>query len=313
MSVEPVQTEFGRKTRIHQSSCNKDFSCVKGFCPSFLTITPNAAPESADGKKKKKGRLPALDRALPDPVFKVDPNGFGIHVMGIGGTGSVTVVATIANAARIDGKWAVGLDQTGLAQKGGTVISDIKITATQFDGSNKISDGSTDLYLGFDILNATDNKNLDKCHPERTIAIVSTGQAPTGYMVSDKSVQFPNIDRLTDGIDRVTRKDDNVYLDGRRWPRACSATHGDQQLHGRRGLPGRRAADQRRRLRDCDQAGRRRCGHEPARLQVGPHGGGRPRLRPRRDPQVRSQGASSPRADRRSTPDRGFASVPRAK
>ena len=133
--------------------------------------------------------------------------------MGIGGTGSVTVVATIANAARIDGKWAVGLDQTGLAQKGGTVISDIKITATQFDGSNKISDGSTDLYLGFDILNATDNKNLDKCHPERTIAIVSTGQAPTGYMVSDKSVQFPNIDRLTQGIDRVTRRNDNIYLD----------------------------------------------------------------------------------------------------
>ena len=213
MSVEPVQTEFGRKTRIHQPSCNKDYSCVKGFCPSFLTITPTAAPEAADGKKKKKGRLPALDRALPDPVFKVDPNNFGAHVMGIGGTGSVTVVATIANAARIDGKWAVGLDQTGLAQKGGTVISDIKITATQFDGSNKISDGSTDLYLGFDILNATDNKNLDKCHPERTIAIVSTGQAPTGYMVSDKSVQFPNIDRLTQGIDRVTRRNDNIYLD----------------------------------------------------------------------------------------------------
>lgn len=211
MSVEPVQTEFGRKTRIHQPSCNKDYSCVKGFCPSFLTITPVAAPAS-EGKKKK-GRLPALTRELPDPVFKVDPNNFGAHVMGIGGTGSVTVAATIANAARIDGKWAVGLDQTGLAQKGGTVISDIKVTNVPFDGSNKISDGSTDLYLGFDILNATDAKNLDKCHPERTIAIVSTGQAPTGYMVSDKSVQFPNVGGLTRGIDRVTRKADNVYLD----------------------------------------------------------------------------------------------------
>ena len=212
MSVEPVQTEFGRKTRIHQPSCNKDYSCVKGFCPSFLTVTPTAAPEG-EGKKKKKGRLPALDRELTDPVYKADPNNFGAHVMGIGGTGSVTVAATIANAARLDGKWAVGLDQTGLAQKGGTVISDIKVTAVPFDGASKISDGSTDLYLGFDILNATDNKNLDKCHPERTIAIVSTGQAPTGYMVSDKSVQFPNVDHLTRGIDRVTRKADNVYLD----------------------------------------------------------------------------------------------------
>ena len=213
MSVEPVQTEFGRRTRIHQPSCNKDYSCVTGFCPSFLTITPNADPHAGEGKKKKKGRLPALERALPDPVFKADPDNFGAHVMGIGGTGSVTVAATIANAARLDGKWAVGLDQTGLAQKGGTVISNIKVTATPFDGSNKISDGSADLYLGFDILNATDNKNLDKCHPERTVAIVSTGQAPTGYMVSDKSVQFPDINRLIQGIDRVTRRNDNVYLD----------------------------------------------------------------------------------------------------
>ncbi len=214
MGAEPVHTEFGRKTRIDQPSCNKDYSCVKGFCPSFLTITPNPAPDAAaGGKKKKKGRLPALDRALPDPVFKVDPNNFGAHVMGIGGTGSVTVAATIANAARLDGKWALGLDQTGLAQKGGTVISDIKITATQFDGSNKISDGSTDLYLGLDILNATDNKNLEKCHPERTIAIVSSGQTPTGHMVSDKAVQFPDVDCLVQGIDRVTRSKDNVYLD----------------------------------------------------------------------------------------------------
>ncbi|WP_235027189.1 2-oxoacid:acceptor oxidoreductase family protein, partial [Cognatazoarcus halotolerans] len=132
---------------------------MKGFCPSFLTITPNPAPASAEAgkKKKKKGRIPALERALPEPQSKVDASfGFGIHVMGIGGTGSVTVVATIANAARLEGKHVIGLDQTGLAQKGGAVISDIKITHAPFDGSNKISDGRSDLYLGFDILNATD-------------------------------------------------------------------------------------------------------------------------------------------------------------
>src|SRR6266403_1334672 len=215
MSVEPVPTEFGRKTRIHQSSCNKDFSCVKGFCPSFLTVTPNPEPASGDAPKKKKGRIPAFDKALPDPVSKVDASfGFGVHIMGIGGTGSVTVVATLANAARIEGKHVIGLDQTGLAQKGGAVISDIKITNAPFDGSNKISDGRTDLYLGFDILNATDPKNLDKCHPERTIAVVSTTQTPTGQMVSDRHVVFPAMNALTAGIDKVTRRADNVFLDG---------------------------------------------------------------------------------------------------
>jgi indolepyruvate ferredoxin oxidoreductase len=217
MSVEPVATEFGRKTRIHQSSCNKDFSCVKGFCPSFLTITPNPEPATGDDdkKKKKKGRIPALERELPDPVSKVDSSfGFGIHVMGIGGTGSVTVVATIANAARLEGKHVIGLDQTGLAQKGGAVISDIKITHEPFTGSNKISDGRTDLYLGFDILNATDPKNLDKCLPERTIAVVNTTQTPTGQMVSNRKNFFPIVRSLTDGINRVTRKEHNVFLDG---------------------------------------------------------------------------------------------------
>lgn len=215
MSVEPVQTEFGRKTRIHQSSCNKDFSCVKGFCPSFLTITPNAPPASDAPKKKKKGRIPTFERALPDPIKKVDDTlGFGIHVMGIGGTGSVTVVATLAKAARLEGKHVIGLDQTGLAQKGGAVISDIKISHAPFIGSNKISDGRADLYLGFDILNATDPKNLDKCGPQRTIAVVSTTQTPTGQMVAKRQVQFPAIAGLTAGIDRVSRKADNVYLDG---------------------------------------------------------------------------------------------------
>ena len=217
MSVEPVATEFGRKTRIHQSSCNKDFSCVKGFCPSFLTITPNPEPAAGDEgkKKKKKGRIPTLERELPEPVSKVDSSfGFGIHVMGIGGTGSVTVVATIANAARLEGKHVIGLDQTGLAQKGGAVISDIKITHEPFSGSNKISDGRTDLYLGFDILNATDPKNLDKCLPERTIAVVSTTKTPTGQMIANRRTVFPIVQSLTDGIDRVTRKEHNVFLDG---------------------------------------------------------------------------------------------------
>lgn len=190
---------------------------MKGFCPSFLSITPNASPtvDGKKGQKSKKSRIPALDRELPVPVNKIDDSiGVGIHVMGIGGTGSVTVVATLANAARLEGKHVIGLDQTGLAQKGGAVISDIKITHQPFKGSNKISDGRADLYLGFDILNATDPKNLDKCHPSRTIAVVSTTQTPTGQMVTNRHTLFPAVKGLTAGIDRVTRQDDNVFLDG---------------------------------------------------------------------------------------------------
>jgi indolepyruvate ferredoxin oxidoreductase len=216
MSVEPVETEFGRKTRIHQSSCNKDFSCVKGFCPSFLTVTPNPEPAAGDKpKKKKKGRIPELTRDLPQPAFKVDSSfGFNIHLMGIGGTGSVTVAATLANAARLEGKHVIALDQTGLAQKGGAVISDLKVSNAPFDGSNKITDGRTDLYLGFDILNATDAKNLDKCIPDRTIAVVNTTRTPTGHMIANRHVQFPAVDPLTEAINNVTRRAENVFIDG---------------------------------------------------------------------------------------------------
>ncbi|WP_418647000.1 indolepyruvate ferredoxin oxidoreductase family protein [Thauera butanivorans] len=215
MSVEPVHTEFGRKTRIHQSSCNKDYSCVKGFCPSFQTITPNPVPAVENAPKRRKGRIPVFERELPVPPKKVDDTiGVGIHVMGIGGTGSVTVVATLAKAARLEGKHVIGLDQTGLAQKGGAVISDIKITHAPFKGSNKISDGRADLYLGFDILNATDPKNLDKCSPGRTIAVVSTTETPTGQMVTNRKTPFPAVGGLSAGIERVTRKADSVFLDG---------------------------------------------------------------------------------------------------
>ncbi len=188
---------------------------MKGFCPSFLTITPHPAPASEGAPKKKKGRIPALERELPAPVNKVDDSlGFGIHVMGIGGTGSVTVVATLARAARLEGKHVIGLDQTGLAQKGGAVISDIKITHAPFKGSNKISDGRADLYLGFDILNATDPKNLASATRSAPSRSCPPTQTPTRQMVTNRKALFPATSGLTGGIDRVTRKEHNVFLDG---------------------------------------------------------------------------------------------------
>jgi indolepyruvate ferredoxin oxidoreductase len=205
LSVHPVETEFGRKTQIHQSSCNKDYSCLNGDCPSFLTVVPRIA-------RKKERRVFIVDQTLPAPPFNV-PEDANIFMMGIGGTGVVTVNQILGTAALLDGKHVRGLDQTGLSQKGGPVVSHLKIFEHAVESSNKVSAGSADCYIGFDILVATSPQNLDHARPDRTIAIVSTSQVPTGAMVTSTAVEFPEANGLITSIERVTRKDENVYLD----------------------------------------------------------------------------------------------------
>ncbi|HET8577523.1 MAG TPA: indolepyruvate ferredoxin oxidoreductase family protein [Methylomirabilota bacterium] len=219
LSVQPVETEFGRKTQIHQSSCNKDYSCLLGDCPSFLTVEPiGSAPARAK-------RLTPLEAELPEPALKVPAEGFTVHMMGIGGTGVVTMNQILGTAALLDGKHVRGLDQTGLSQKGGPVVSDLKIASEPLETSNKISAGGADLYLGFDLLVATDPLNLDKAEPGRTIAVVSTSQIPTGQMVVDTGVHYPELSSMLLGIDRMTRKDPNVYLDAQGMAEALFDDH----------------------------------------------------------------------------------------
>jgi len=205
LSVHPVETEFGRKTQIHQSSCNKDYSCLNGDCPSFLTVVPRIT-------KKKERRVFIVDQTLPAPPFNV-PEDANIFMMGIGGTGVVTVNQILGTAALLDGKHIRGLDQTGLSQKGGPVVSHLKIFEHATESSNKVSAGSADCYIGFDVLVATAPQNLDHARPDRTIAVVSTSQVPTGAMVTSTTVEFPEANGLITSIERVTRKDENVYLD----------------------------------------------------------------------------------------------------
>jgi indolepyruvate ferredoxin oxidoreductase len=205
LSVHPVETEFGRKTQIHQSSCNKDYSCLRGDCPSFLTVVPLGEP------KKEKRRF-TVDRALPEPALKV-PRDANIFMMGIGGTGVVTVNQVLGTAALLDGKHVRGLDQTGLSQKGGPVVSHLKISEQPAEVSTKVPAGGADCYIGFDVLVATSPLNLDHARPDKTIAVVSTSQVPTGAMVTHTDLQFPDSGGLQSSIDRVTRKDENVYLD----------------------------------------------------------------------------------------------------
>src|SRR5438034_11547488 len=126
-------------------------------------------------------------------------------MMGIGGTGVVTVNQILGTAALLDGKHVRGLDQTGLSQKGGPVVSHLKISERAVEVSNKVAAGEADSYLGFDILVATSPQNLDHASRARTLAIVSTSKVPTGAMVTSTDVEFPDPGGLVAGINRGTR------------------------------------------------------------------------------------------------------------
>jgi indolepyruvate ferredoxin oxidoreductase len=206
MSVHPVETDLGRKTQIHQSSCNKDYSCLEGDCPSFVTAGTHGAPAS------RAARRVTIDADLPEPVLRV-PRDSEIVMTGIGGTGVVTVNQILGTAALLDGKFVRGLDQTGLSQKGGPVVSHLKIADGPIDMSNKVGTGAADCYLGFDLLVATAARNLDRARPDRTLAVISTSQVPTGSMVSSPDAHFPEAGGLIGAINRVTRKDENVFVD----------------------------------------------------------------------------------------------------
>jgi indolepyruvate ferredoxin oxidoreductase len=205
LSVQPVETEFGRKTQIHQSSCNKDYSCLLGDCPSFLTVEPRRRTPRAR-------RLYRVDRELPEPVLRVRPEA-SLFLAGIGGTGVVTVNQILGTAALLDGKAVAGLDQTGLSQKGGPVVSHLKILSTTRDVASKVGIAEADTVLGFDLLVATAPGSLSRARPDLTIAVVSTTQVPTGAMVASPDVRFPDPAELVSSLRRVTRKDENVLLD----------------------------------------------------------------------------------------------------
>lgn len=207
LSVQPVETEFGTKTQIHQSSCNKDYSCLLGDCPSFITV------ELKGGPKVRERRYPTSDFDLPEPELKVPTDGYSVYMMGIGGTGVVTVNQILGTAALLDGKHVRGLDQTGLSQKGGPVVSHLKLFDREPEVSNNVSAGSADLYLAFDILVGTQPTSLAKADPNRTVAIVSTSRVPTGQMVTNNRLGFPELSGLIEKIEAVTRREHNVYLD----------------------------------------------------------------------------------------------------
>jgi indolepyruvate ferredoxin oxidoreductase len=209
LSVQPIETEFGRKTHIHQSSCNKDYACLIGDCPSFVTIDLPTGP-----RERRRPELPEITSILQEPAHKAScTDGYAIYMAGIGGTGVVTVNTLLGTAGMLEGKHVLAFDQTGLSQKGGPVVSSLKLADNPTAMANKVGAGEAHLYLGFDILVATQPVHLEKASPDRTRAVMSTSQIPTGDMVRRKDVPFPARSGLLQAIEACTKSGSNVYLD----------------------------------------------------------------------------------------------------
>jgi indolepyruvate ferredoxin oxidoreductase len=201
LSVEPLETEFGRKRQINQSSCNKDFSCVTGFCPSFVTVEGGALkkvravpiPDSGTANPQ----LP--EGGLPEPVLPETRQPYGIVINGIGGTGVVTIGQILAMAAHVEGRACSVLDMSGLAQKGGPVMSHVKLAddaAALF--STRVGTGAADLVIGCDLAVSAGREVLSRMGEGRTRAVINCAAAPTAAFVRNPDWQFPGAEALHD-------------------------------------------------------------------------------------------------------------------
>jgi indolepyruvate ferredoxin oxidoreductase len=188
-SILPVETTLGRKRQIDQSSCNKDYSCVKGFCPSFVTVL-DAEPR----KQARSSPNPAPAQAVHLPAVQVPSieDTYDIYIAGIGGTGVITIGALLGMAAHLEGKGVSVLDMTGMSQKNGTVVSHVRLArmpgATH---SQRIPTGEADLLLGCDLLAAGSADAIAKTHPGRTRAIVNLHEQPIGAFTRDRDWTMP--------------------------------------------------------------------------------------------------------------------------
>jgi len=196
VSVVPVETEFGRKRQIDQSTCNKDFSCVKGFCPSFVTVEGGQLrkPTPAAGV----AGVTADD--LPAPTLpEIGERPWSIYVTGVGGTGVVTVGALLGMAAHLEGKGVGVLDMTGLAQKGGAVTSHIRIARTPDDiHSVRIAAGGADALIGCDVVVAAQGDALSKINAGKTRSVINAHELITYDFVKKPDFKVPVGDLVSD-------------------------------------------------------------------------------------------------------------------
>ena len=209
VSVQPLETELGRKRKIDQSNCNKDFSCVEGFCPSFVTVH--------GGKLRKADRTAADPSALfadlPTPMTPALAAPFNILVTGIGGTGVITIGALLGMAAHVQGLACSTLDFTGLSQKNGAVMSHVRIAPAADQLANvRIGPGTANLILGCDIVVATSIPALSRAERGVTRAVVNADLLPTASFVIDPDIDF-EAGAMRDALNEAVRSDDLDILD----------------------------------------------------------------------------------------------------
>jgi len=205
VSVEPVETPFGRKRRINQTSCNRDYSCTDGLCPSFVTVRGGKLRRSAAADDVILAE--SLAR-LPVPAAPRGDAPWNLVITGIGGTGVVTVGALIGMAAHLEGRTVSVLDQTGLAQKGGAVLSHVRVAGS--DGAvhgSRVPSGEADALLACDLIVAAGDQSIPKLDRERTRSVVNTHVVPTGEFVLDPSVDYDSTRYLELVHDRSKRLD----------------------------------------------------------------------------------------------------------
>lgn len=185
VAVVPKETEFGRKRAIDQSSCNKDYRCTEGFCPSFVTVH--------GGRPRKRQSVSPVDfESLPEPVADALERPWNILVTGIGGTGVVTIGALLGMAAHLEGRGGTVLDQTGLAQKGGAVTTHVRIAHQPDDiYAVRIAAGEVDLVLGCDMVVVNDYWSLSKIRSDRSHVLLNTHQVMPGTFVQQPDLEFP--------------------------------------------------------------------------------------------------------------------------
>lgn len=190
LSVEPVETEFGRKRRINQNTCNKDYSCVKGFCPSFVTVQGG---QFKSKKKAPESRPDPSKIAVPEPVLPSAKTAFGIVVAGVGGTGVITIGQLLGMAAHIEGKGIVTQDSAGLAQKGGSTWSHIQIADDmRAIHTTKVGTAEADLVLACDPIVGANKSTLAVVREGRTFVALNTHGSPTAAFVTNPDWQFPS-------------------------------------------------------------------------------------------------------------------------
>ncbi len=193
LSVLPKETELGRKREIDQSACNKDYSCVSGFCPSFVSVIGGTLKKNSAAQNIREFA------AVNDPVLPKLDRPWNIVVTGVGGTGVLTVTAVLAMAAHIEGKGCATMNQTGLAQKFGPVVSHLRVARRQEDiNAVRIPAGDADLLLGCDLVVSTGDEAIAKVNVERSYAVVNDSETATAEFVYNPDAKFP-----TDSMKRI--------------------------------------------------------------------------------------------------------------